>query len=352
MLRPYQPQSMSKKSESIPEALRGAYDPIVRVIDDVCAKHLNDEYKTLAHQLASALARKRPSPITRGKPEIWACGILYALGTVNFLWDKSQTPHMRADELCKACGVSSASGTAKAKEIRTMFKMHQLDPNWCLPSKLDNNPLVWMLSVNGFLMDIRDAPLGAQIAAYEQGLIPYIPALGPGMLEQLDALEAESLLPAPKTPRQPKQKKSGAGENRRCGLCGSTTKPLTQTPCCGNWICDDEDDYVMFSFAHNSCSRNHDRYTLCSSHYHEGHAGRWQDCAKCCEGFETEMYVYYGTNEYNFEKLENPPAFEPTRCANCGTIINLGNDGYVMAEGKYYCARCGNRRINAQMKEA
>ncbi len=30
------------------------------------------------------------------------------------------------------------------------------------------------------------------------------------------------------------------------------------------------------------------------------------------ESFETEMYVYYGTNEYNFEVLENPPEYEPT----------------------------------------
>ena len=83
----------------------------------------------------------------------------------------------------------------------------------------------------------------------------------------------------------------------RCGLCGSTTKPLTRTPCCGNWICDDEEDYVLFSFAHNSCHRNHNRYTLCSSHHNEGHKGRWQDCPKCRKSFETEMYVWYGTND-------------------------------------------------------
>jgi hypothetical protein len=35
--------------------------------------------------------------------------------------------------------------------------------------------MVWMLEVNGFMMDMRQAPHGAQEAAYEQGLIPYIP---------------------------------------------------------------------------------------------------------------------------------------------------------------------------------
>lgn len=109
-------------------------------------------------------------------------------------------------------------------------------------------------------------------------------------------------------------------------------------------ICDDEADYVMFSYERNSCHRNHDRFTLCSHHFNEEHDGRWQDCRQCLESFPTEMYVWYGTNEYNFEKLENPPAFKPTHCARCSRVIRLSNDGYVMSEGKYYCERCGHRR--------
>ena len=67
-----------------------------------------------------------------------------------------------------------------------------------------------------------------------------------------------------------KQKKSGtsskASQKPRCGLCGKTEN-LTKTECCGQWICDDEDQYVMFSFARNSCWRNHRRFTLCGYHY-------------------------------------------------------------------------------------
>lgn len=57
--------------------------------------------------------------------------------------------------------------------------------------------------------------------------------------------------------------------SKQCGLCGKRGK-LTKTPCCGNWICDDSDQYVFFSYAHNSCYRNHDHYTMCAVHYHEG----------------------------------------------------------------------------------
>jgi hypothetical protein len=125
----------------------------------------------------------------------------------------------------------------------------------------------------------------------------------------------------------------------RCGLCGKTSN-LTKTDCCGNWICDDEHKYVMFSYADNSCHRNHDRYTLCSSHHHEGHEGNWQDCPKCRESFETEMYVWYGTNEYNFEKLTNVPTFEPTRCGKCKNVIHLADGGYSRNADGYFCGRC------------
>jgi hypothetical protein len=125
----------------------------------------------------------------------------------------------------------------------------------------------------------------------------------------------------------------------RCGLCGRT-RNLTKTECCGNWICDDQHKYVPFSFARNSCSRNHDRFTLCGYHFNEGHAGDWKECPKCRDAFETEMYVYYGTNEYNFEVLPNPPAYEPTRCDACGKVISLGTDGYSWSAEGYRCDRC------------
>jgi hypothetical protein len=138
------------------------------------------------------------------------------------------------------------------------------------------------------------------------------------------------------------QKKGRApAEVPRCGLCGATEN-LTQTECCGQWICDDEDQYVVFSYEHNSCYRNHERHTLCAYHYYEGHAGDWQTCPECSVAFETELYVYYGTNEYNFVKLENPPEYEPTCCAECGKTLVLGKGGYVIQPDGYVCEDCSD----------
>jgi hypothetical protein len=82
------------------------------------------------------------------------------------------------------------------------------------------------------------------------------------------------------------------GKKPCCGLCGKVGK-VRETDCCGNWICDDQDKYVPFSYSRNSCNRNHDRYTLCGSHYNEGHSGLWKDCDECRKSFNTEMYVWY-----------------------------------------------------------
>jgi len=143
----------------------------------------------------------------------------------------------------------------------------------------------------------------------------------------------------------PKSRKAASQKDRpRCGLCGKISR-LTRTECCGNWICDDEHKYVLFSYATNSCHRNHRRYTLCGGHHAEEHPGDWKDCAKCREAFETEMYVWYATNEHNFEKLPNPPSYEPTKCAGCQVVINLGEDGYSRWNGGYWCVPCTNREM-------
>ena len=53
----------------------------------------------LCRELTATLCRKRPSPLLRGKANTWACGIIHAVGMVNFLFDSSQTPHIEARQI-------------------------------------------------------------------------------------------------------------------------------------------------------------------------------------------------------------------------------------------------------------
>lgn len=158
----------------VPKAYVARFNELVGLTNAFCDECLNDEYKDLCREMAVAVCQKG-SPVLKGKPLGWAAGIVYAIGRVNFLDDPSQTPHMKSIEIARGFGVSIATMQAKAKVIREGLDLIPFHPDWSLPSRLDDNPLVWILEVNGFPMDIRCAPREAQVVAYEKGLIPYIP---------------------------------------------------------------------------------------------------------------------------------------------------------------------------------
>jgi hypothetical protein len=149
---------------------------LIILTDAFCKQYLNEEYAQLCRKLAETLSRKRPSPLLSGRLETWASGVVRTIGWVNFLHDPSQTPHMTLSSIDEAFGIAESTGAAKLKAIRTMLRIHQFDHKWSLPSKMDENPRVWLLEVNGLLMDIRHAPRELQEAAFAKGLIPYVPA--------------------------------------------------------------------------------------------------------------------------------------------------------------------------------
>ena len=120
---------MSEK-ESVPIKMQPIYDEITKQTDAVCSEHLDEEYAKLARKMTAALARKRPSPLERGRKDVWAAAIVYSLGNVNFLFDKTQVPHMKADELADLFGVSQKTAANKARQIKDILKMSQMDPKW------------------------------------------------------------------------------------------------------------------------------------------------------------------------------------------------------------------------------
>jgi hypothetical protein len=163
------------KSDKVPKALQARFDEIVEITDRFATEHLNEEYRQLIRYAVAALCRKRPSPLANGRANVWACGITHAIGSVNFLFDPSQRPHIGAGDLYRAFGVSQGTGQGKSKLVRDALKTGQMDPHWTLPSRIADNPMVWLVSVDGFLVDIRRMPRALQEVAFAKGLIPYIP---------------------------------------------------------------------------------------------------------------------------------------------------------------------------------
>jgi hypothetical protein len=101
------------RSKSVPKNMQGRYDQIIALIDEFCRQHLNEEYRELVQDMGAALCRKRPSPGASGQPRSWACGIIYALGQVNFLSDKATPPYMTMADVCVAFGVNPSMGVRR-----------------------------------------------------------------------------------------------------------------------------------------------------------------------------------------------------------------------------------------------
>lgn len=175
-------------STSVPKAMQSKYNEIITLTDQVCKAHLNDEYADLARKLTAKLARKRPSPLSSGQAKSWACGVVYALGQVNFLFDSAQDPHIPAATLCELFGVAASTGGNKAKTVRDAVGMSRFDAEWMLSRMIDESPFAWTIAVDGYILDARYVPFPIQLEAYQKGLIPYIPGAD---MEAIDALIKE-----------------------------------------------------------------------------------------------------------------------------------------------------------------
>ena len=166
----------SARSTAVPKPMQANYDAVVTLTDAFSRDHLTDEYRDLARAMTASLSRKRPSPLASGQPRTWACGIIHVLGQLNFLSDKTSQPHMTMAEICAGFGVGQSTASAKARVILTALHTNRMDPTWMLRSNVDRNPLIWLVEVNGFLVDVREMPREVQVIAYEKGMIPYLPA--------------------------------------------------------------------------------------------------------------------------------------------------------------------------------
>lgn len=159
----------------IPAQMQPVYEEIAGMIDEYCGKYLNEEYRALCLRLLEKLCRKRPSPLLKGRRNTWAAGIVYAIATNNFIFDKSMPVHLTADELSRPFGVAPSTAGNKAAEIRKLVRMSPWDTEWLLQELIEDNPAIWMLSMDGFIVDARDLPLEFQQEAARRGLIPYVP---------------------------------------------------------------------------------------------------------------------------------------------------------------------------------
>src|SRR5207302_9030366 len=100
-------------------------------------------------------ARKRPTPLAKGDLRTWAAAIVYTVGSINFLFDASQRPHLTGDQLSRLMDVPKSTMGAKSKRIRDLLGLRPYDPSLCRPQLLREHPFAWMVEVDGLIVDAR-----------------------------------------------------------------------------------------------------------------------------------------------------------------------------------------------------
>jgi hypothetical protein len=161
---------------AVPKAMLGKYNEIKPMVAAFCDDRLDEEYKALCLKLLEKLCRKQPSPLLGGRTTTWAASIVYAVCANNFVFGKDNPHSMTSRELASAFGLAASTVGSKATDLRKMFDMSYGNGEWLIKEYIRDNPAVWMLSINGFIQDVRSMPAEVQQLAYARGLIPWVPA--------------------------------------------------------------------------------------------------------------------------------------------------------------------------------
>ena len=123
-----------------------------------CDKYLDQEYEQLCIQMIEKMARKRVVPFMSGKGAVWVAAIIYAIGSVNFLFDKSFKPYITTDNICDYFGVSKSTIAQKAKVIRNMFRLSQLKGEFHTNKMKETNPFLSNVFLDGMPIPISMLP--------------------------------------------------------------------------------------------------------------------------------------------------------------------------------------------------
>ncbi len=121
-------------------AIQAKTQQLITMTAEFCDQRLDDDYKQLCEKLILKLSRKRHVPFETGRMEIWAAAVVYAIGSINFLFDKSFKPYATADDICAYFDTSKSTTGQKAKLIRDMFKMDYYDREFSTRWILEGNP--------------------------------------------------------------------------------------------------------------------------------------------------------------------------------------------------------------------
>lgn len=114
-------------------------DQLIEMVRGFSSENLDDECGKLCVKVIEKMARKREVPFKRGKLEIWAGGVVYAICQINFIFDESFKPFTTPDEICKYFNTKKSTTSNKAADIRKLLNLKIGDEEFSTRLVLNSN---------------------------------------------------------------------------------------------------------------------------------------------------------------------------------------------------------------------
>jgi len=131
---------------------------LIKMTTGFCETYLDTDYKQLCENLIKKMSRKRNIPFLSGRLEIWSAAVVYAIGSINFLFDKSFKPYAAAEDICRYFGTTKSTTSQKAKVIRDMFGLRFWDKEFSTAHMKETDPFSDRVMVNGLIVDKKFLP--------------------------------------------------------------------------------------------------------------------------------------------------------------------------------------------------
>lgn len=140
------------------EKIQKKQQRILDLTGSFCSQKLDDDYFQLAEKAIKKMGRKRNVPFATGKEEIWAAAVIHALGTANFLFDKSFEPYASVDDINNFFGTNKSTVTGKSKQIREMLKIDRFGREFATQRMEEENPFNNMVIVDDIIYPLSALP--------------------------------------------------------------------------------------------------------------------------------------------------------------------------------------------------
>lgn len=140
------------------EEIKARQNHLIELTTAFCIKHVDKEYSRLCRKLIKLIGKEKEVPFKRGRPEIWAASVIYTIGTLNFLFDKSFKPYIPSKKINEYFQTNSVTISNKAAAIKKMFNLWHYDQEFSTKHMHNSNPFNELVFLDDMIVNIDTLP--------------------------------------------------------------------------------------------------------------------------------------------------------------------------------------------------